>query len=217
MNKNYILYKAENDINGSVYIGATTKSIEERKKDHLQRANKTYSSKLHEAISTYGAEAFIWEQIDTASSSDELAQKEKQYVLKFNAKEEGYNADSGGGFKKTVYQYDLKEGKLMNKYNSLENAGISIDAKKQDISRVCLSVNNMLKGYYWSYEFKEPFIPNKDLRKKKVLQFSIDGDFLDKYSSVSEASSITGISKSCISKVCRGDRKSSGGFLWEYI
>lgn len=213
---NYIIYKAENLIDGKVYIGATTTSINDRKKDHLQRVDKTYSGKFHEAISTYGAEAFKWEQIDTASNSDELAEKEKQYVLEYNSKEEGLNSDSGGGFKKTVYQYDLEEGILVNKYDSLESAGISIDAKKQDISRACLSVNNILKGYYWSYEFKEPFIPNKDLRKKEVQQFSIDGDFLAKYGSVSEAARITGLSKSCISKVCRAERKSSGGFLWEY-
>ena len=56
-----------------------------------------------------------------------------------------------------------------------------------------------------------------DLRKKEVFQFSIDGHFLAKYVSVSEASRITELSKTCISRVCRGERKKSGGFLWKYI
>ncbi|WP_394345717.1 hypothetical protein [Gelidibacter gilvus] len=37
------------------------------------------------------------------------------------------------------------------------------------------------------------------------------------YESVAEASRQTGISKSCISKVCRGERKQSGGYIWKYI
>ena len=94
-----IIYKAQNIENGSVYIGATTKSIYERMLDHIDRANRGESGKLQEAISTYGAEAFSWEQIDTASSVDELAQKEKGYVLEYDCKENGYNGDSGGGIK----------------------------------------------------------------------------------------------------------------------
>ncbi|WP_016988899.1 GIY-YIG nuclease family protein [Flavobacterium sp. ACAM 123] len=33
-----IIYKAENTQTGEIYIGATTKSLEERKQDHIQKA-----------------------------------------------------------------------------------------------------------------------------------------------------------------------------------
>ncbi|WP_416382011.1 hypothetical protein [Maribacter sp. BPC-D8] len=36
------------------------------------------------------------------------------------------------------------------------------------------------------------------------------------YLSIVEASKITGISKTCISRCCRGERKQSGGYLWKY-
>src|SRR5690606_18321640 len=137
-------------------------------------------------------EVFNWEQIDTATNSDELAQKEKQYILEYKSKEIGLNSDSGGGFKKSVYQYSIIGGILLNTFDSLESAGNSVNANKQHISRACLSVNNVYKGFYWSYEYKEPFKPNKDSRKKGVLQLSLNGNILAKYVSASEASRQSG-------------------------
>jgi group I intron endonuclease len=209
-----IVYKVTNEESGKVYIGATTKSIDERKKDHIIKANNSSTNKFHSAISTYGAESFKWEQVDTALSTDELAQKEKEYILKYNSKEEGYNIDSGGGFKKTVYQYDIIDGKLLNKYSNLTDAGKVINVNKQDLSNVCLSVGKACKGFYWSYEYKEPFVPNVDNRKKKVSKYSLGGVFIENYNSIAEASKNTGINKSCIAKVCRGERKTSGGYIW---
>lgn len=210
-----IVYKVTNEENGKVYIGATTKSIDERKKDHIIKANNKSLNKFHSEISTYGEGSFKWEQVDTASTIDELAKKEKEYILKYNSKEDGYNNDSGGGFKKTIYQYDIIDGKLLNKYSNLTDAGNAISVTKQDLSKVCLSVGKICKGFYWSYEYKEPFKPNEDIRKKKVSKYSLNGVFIESYSSISDASKNTGINKSCIAKVCRGERKTSGGFIWK--
>lgn len=211
-----IIYKAENINTGQVYVGATTNSIEQRRLDHIERALRGELNKFHEGICTYGVNAFSWEQIDTASTIDELAQKEKEYVFKYNSKDKGYNSDVGGGFKKTVYQYNLLDGSLVNRYDSLSEAAESIDSTKQHISRACLGVNNIFGGYYWNYVYKEPFVSNSDLRKKSVLQFSLEGDLLERYQSVSEASKQSGVSKTCIARVCRGEREQSGGYIWEY-
>lgn len=212
---NYIIYKALNNVNNQVYIGATTNSVEQRAQDHIERANRGEEGKFQQAISTYGAGAFEWEQIDTASTVDELAQKEKQYILEYNAKENGYNSDEGGGFKKTVYQYNL-DGSLINSYCCLQDAGNAVNAMKQDISRASLSVNKLFKGFYWSYNFTEPFKSNEDNRKKAVLQYALEGYLVAKYVSVAEASRQTGLSKTSISRACRGERDSSGGYIWLY-
>lgn len=213
--ENNIIYKVTNTITKEIYIGSTTKSIEVRKADHLQKSNKKVGSYFQEAIGTYGPEAFTWIQIDTALSNDELASKEIKYILEYDSLENGYNEDSGGGFKKTVYQYNL-DGSLNTTFEDLTTAGNSIDVRKQDICRACWNVNHTLGGFLWSYEFKEKFIPEPDSRKKEVIQFSLDGKVLARYFSVAEASRISGLSKTCISRCCRKERENSGGFIWKY-
>jgi hypothetical protein len=210
-----IIYKALNTITNEVYIGATTKSIEERKQDHIQKANKKVGGFFQEAIGTYGPEAFTWEQIDTASTNDELAAKEIKYILENNAVEDGYNSDHGGGIKKSVYKYNL-DGLLNTKFEDLTSAGNSINVRKQDISRACWSVNHSLGGYLWSYEYIEPFIVEPDNRKKQVIQCDLKGKELARYISASEASRKTRVSKTCITRCCRGERENSGGYIWNY-
>ena len=213
---NGLVYKARNRITGESYIGITTHSIGQRKLDHIERALRGESGKFYKAIATYGEDAFIWEQIDTAMDSDELAAKEKTYVLTYKTKEGGYNADSGGGIEKTVYQYDLETKELVGNYNNLSKAASAIRATKQDISRACLNKNNKLKGYYWSYSKYDVFIPKSDGRKKTVLQLDANRNIIARFNSVAEASRMTGVSKTCISRVCRGERNSSHGFKWMY-
>jgi group I intron endonuclease len=214
--ENKIIYKVVNVLTGEVYIGATSKTLEARKEDHLQKANKKVGSYFQEAIGTYGSGAFSWEQIDTASNNDELASKEIKYILEYNTLENGYNSDKGGGIKKTVYQYNL-DGTLKDTFENLTSASNTIGVRKQDISRACCNVNNTLGGYFWSYDYQEPFIVEPDNRKKQVIQYSLEGNVLAHYISASEASRKTGISKTCITRCCRGEREQTGGFFWEYI
>ena len=56
----------------------------------------------------------------------------------------------------------------------------------------------------------------KDISLKSLkLQF-LDGNVIAEYNSVAEVSRQAGISKTCISRVCRGERENSGGYCWEY-
>tara|TARA_R110000823_G_scaffold315505_2_gene447898 strand:- start:1608 stop:2258 length:651 start_codon:yes stop_codon:yes gene_type:complete len=211
-----IIYKVTFNETGQVYIGATGKSLEERMQDHIQKSNKGLGGYFQEAIGTYGPEAFTWEQIDTANDVNEMAAKEKRYIMEYNSNVNGYNSDCGGGVQKNVYQYNMDEGRLVATYDSLENAAEAVNSSKKSISNACLGYNKSCRGFYWSYDFTEPFIPDKDQRKKEVCQFNTDGKLAAKFTSVSEASRNTGISKTCISRCCRGEREQTGGFLWKY-
>jgi len=217
MLSNYIIYKAENTFTGEVYVGATSKSLYERKNDHLHKSNKRSDLCFHQAIGTYGSDSFIWTEVDSANSLNDLAEKETDYIYIYDSFENGYNSNRGGGFKKTVYQYSIESGKLINSYDDLVSAGNAVNANKRSISNACLHINKTCKGYYWSYSSTIEFNSNSDLRKKTVNQISLDGDLIACYESVSEASRMTGISKTCISRCCRGERQQSGGFLWKYI
>ena len=182
-----IIYKVTHNPSRQSYIGATTKSVNERRMDHIQRANRGETGKLQEAIATYGPEAFNWVQVDTAITTDELAQKEKDYVIKYDSKENGYNSDAGGGIQKTVYQYSIEDGSLIAKYDCLQNAANAINATKQNISKACLGTIKTCKGYIWSYSSHTSPIKLKDERRKPVIQTDLYGCTLYKYESVVEA------------------------------
>lgn len=52
--------------------------------------------------------------------------------------------------------------------------------------------------------------------KRKVQQLSMDGTLLATYDSIKEAEEKTGCSNKNISTVCKGSRKSCGGYIWKY-
>jgi group I intron endonuclease len=215
MEKKGIVYAVTNKETKMVYVGLTTKSLEVRKKDHIKKSKKGKSYAFQQAIATYGPEAFRWEQVDTALTIDELAQKEKAYILKYNSQEDGYNLSVGGDVQKSVYQYNISTGVLVNKFSNLTDAGATVNLTKQDLSKVCLSVNKVSNGFVWSYSSTYPIHIN-DNRRKVVQQLTLEGEFLTEYKSVSEASKLTGCNKTSIAKVCRGERQSCGGFSWKF-
>lgn len=53
-------------------------------------------------------------------------------------------------------------------------------------------------------------------RTKQCIQLDNDGNQIRKYSSLAEASRMTGINYQSISRVCNGKRKQAGGFKWKY-
>jgi hypothetical protein len=57
--KRLIIYTAQNQQNGCRYVGATTRSLGERKLDHLERAARGQNGKLYEAIRAFSSGAFI--------------------------------------------------------------------------------------------------------------------------------------------------------------
>ncbi len=211
--KEGIIYKATNVATGEVYIGATTISLHERINDHYNKATKNYGHKFQNAIREYGFESFIWEQIDTGINTDELALKEKYYIQKFDSFHNGYNSDRGGGFKKTIYQYNLT-GKLESTFQSLEEASKSSSISEESISHACIGDRKTSNGFYWTYT--STFDLKEDIRKKKVIQYDFEGEILNVYDSIAEASKETEIDKSSIAKCCRGERKKAGNFIWKF-
>ena len=211
--KEGIIYKATNVATGEVYIGATTIELEERIKDHYNKAVKNYGHKFQNAIREYGFESFIWEQIDTGINTDELALKEKYYIQKFDSFHNGYNSDRGGGFKKTIYQYNLT-GKLESTFQSLEEASKSSSISEESISHACIGDRKTSNDFYWTYT--STFDLKEDIRKKKVIQYDLDGEKINVFDSIAEASIATEINKSSIAKCCRGERKKAGNFIWKF-
>ena len=95
-----LIYLVTNKINGCVYVGQTTLSLEERKRYHeresLCKSRKTV--KFHNALLKYGFDNFEWMILQKCNSQDELDYYEQLYISQYNScdRVKGYNLKIGG-------------------------------------------------------------------------------------------------------------------------
>lgn len=92
-----IIYKAENKLTGSVYIGQTTKDLKQRILKHKNTAfNKTESYTFHKALRKYGLENFEWNILTETDSKEKLNALEKLYISYYKKTTKCYNMTDGG-------------------------------------------------------------------------------------------------------------------------
>ena len=93
-----VVYYILNTDNGKGYVGQTIIGIENRWKQHQYWTNMSSPYALYAAIRKYGISLFTIEQVDSASCLEELNEKEKSYIQKFDTfGPNGYNMTAGGG------------------------------------------------------------------------------------------------------------------------
>lgn len=202
--------------------------------EYCREKGKYYNSHLLNAIEYYGEDNFIvFEELDLAYSKRELDLLEKSYISYFNATDSkcGYNSQEGG---KSHKLNEESKAKIRKK---------ATGRKASIITRKKLSQKNSGKGNpmygirligekHWNYgkhwddSYKEkqrvahlgkkmPDGFNKyenNPNSKKVYCITTGKVF----NSLSEAGDEYGIDKSCISKVCRGKRKTVKGLTFTY-
>lgn len=68
------------------------------------------------------------------------------------------------------------------------------------------------------YEENKENLDNIRIKKRsmKVLQYTLDGEFIAEYPSTSEAAKINNINSGGISNCCNGIQKSAYGYIWKY-
>lgn len=241
-----IIYKIENTINNKVYIGQTASKrgfkgryecrgngIERVYNYHKNRKtnNKEYNVYLLNSIEKYGFNAFtVDEVLDTANSLDELNEKEKYYIEKFDSFHNGYNRTLGGDgmlgyaapsgkdnkFSMRVYQIDPNNNKLIKIWDSLGDIKRAFKVSGGAIANVCAGRKGTSCGFVWVYE--KDYDPNKNYRRtvktrgggnftKPILLLDSDNNILREFISAVEAGEILGICKQEVSKICKYQRK----------
>jgi len=94
-----IIYKVTNIIENKIYIGKTSKSLEERKKAHLENRKYTYKrSHFYNALNIHGIDCFLWEILEYAENEISLNEKEIFWINFYQTtnREKGYNMTIGG-------------------------------------------------------------------------------------------------------------------------
>lgn len=152
-----IIYKITNKQNNKVYIGQTINSLEARWKRHQTDAlNNIIDTHFARAIRYYGAENFEVEIIDTASSQEELTQKEYYWIDYYQASINGYN-ENDDGFKCGGNTYKNKSSeeleKIKNKIRESKLGGKNPQATKVK----CKNINTNEEYHFGSQSEMQAF------------------------------------------------------------
>lgn len=191
MSINGIVYKITNRINGKSYIGVTCKSIEERFEAHYSKAIKERSA-IQKALHKYGKLNFSIEQIDTATSMQELFEKEIFWIKTHDTFNIGYNLTVGGGGIPNMPQ------EIRDK--------ISISKTGKSIAK--------LKGRKVSESTKDKI--SKKLNGKKIKLTNIDTNEVIILNRVNDAKEF-GISPGNVVECCKGKRTHTKRYICEYL
>ena len=91
-----LIYKITNDVNSKLYIGQTTKTLQERIASHQNSFVSGVDTHLYRAMRKYGWDKFHFHIIDYATTQAELDKLEAFYIAKYDTVRNGYNMALGG-------------------------------------------------------------------------------------------------------------------------
>lgn len=199
------IYKITNKINNKSYIGKTTKTIEERWKEHLDESFNNSYYLIHKAIRKYGVENFIIDQIEECSN-DILSQREQYWIKILNTyykNNYGYNMTLGG---EGALKYSDKD--ILNYWNQ----GLKSSQIAEKLGANVGTISDRLKTLKPGEARKRHLNSNK----KSVLQYDLDGNFIKEWESASLAEKELGFSAGSITKCCKKERTMAFNNLWKY-
>lgn len=229
-----IIYKATDNWNGKVYIGQTIGGLKARMTRHISDAQRdSDNNAFHFALSLRNYD-FKWEVIDTFEGDADFVHHalnvaEEYHILKYRSAEEeyGYNSTYGGyssdkfskgyltqmrdfgkGSKPRAYwQYDL-DGNFIQEFNSLRAIAAHFDLRRMrgDV----LKEDGQWHGYQWrAKRGNKPYPKIGEYEAPvghsiRVLQYSLDGEYMSMHSSISAASASSGDTEVMINLLCSG-------------
>lgn len=95
-----LIYLATNKINGQVYVGQTSLTLDQRRwrHEHESMNHHRKTVKFHNALIKYGFENFDWKVIAECGTQKELDAAEKYYIMVYESYKRGigYNLKMGG-------------------------------------------------------------------------------------------------------------------------
>lgn len=120
--------------------------------------------------------------------------------------------------RKKVYQFDL-DGNLIKEYG-----GVRVAERATGLNGVhasCTMLRHISGDYIFSYSKYDILdrldnIKKAKSLKKRVLQYDLNGNFINEFKSAKEAGCILNIDNSSIGKSCKGKSKQAGGYVWKY-
>ena len=202
------IYKITNTKNNKIYIGQTNRTVPIRWKQHKFRY-KDGTSPLYEDMKKYGIESFIVETLQECDPEDRF-DLETSYILHYNCMvPNGYNAvlnqNNGSEEMYLMCKSLWEEGKTVKQIGE----ELKLDPKRVGcyLKRVGITQEEI-----YERRGKKRGIDSS----KAVIQYSPEGEFIQRYTSASEAGRSLGKRHSSIAKCCCGDLLTAYGYIWQY-
>ncbi len=192
--KKLLVYVIKCELNNKFYVGITN-DLTKRWNKHVYDAKHNSPCVIHRAMRKYGLENFSITEIQQSSSKEELCKLEQFYIreLETHVSCGGYNETFGG------------EAPMLGRKHSKKTRLL--------ISKRMKGRSSPNKGKFASNETKQKI---SETHSKSVLQINLEGITVATYRSITEASKAIGVAGTNITKVCRGKKKTAGGFRWQY-
>lgn len=204
-----IIYKITNKLNGKIYIGQTCRSLEDRMSEHIRHRIIV----VDKAIQKYGINNFTVEQIDVATDIDDLNQKERFWIQHYDCMvPNGYNQCAGGD--NTVgFQHRVESKRKMSIKKSVQYVGEGnpfFGKRHSDESRKKMSDARKGLAHLTADQIAKLRMSHHTVKVQNVET----GEVFD---SIKEAATAYNLKETHITRVCKGKRKTTGGFHWCYV
>ena len=224
-------------INNKSYIGSSV-SIKHRLKHHLWslKNNKHHNRTMQNLFNKYGNDAVYYDIVEYCKKDDLIdresyhIQMRKPYInhilnpvtctkdsiYKQRLSDAGKKRFANGEIihnKKATYMYDL-DGKFIRNFSDATAAAKWCNSNSPTmICNVCRKIQYTAYGYRWSYEkFDMLDTYKKNYKETAVVQLTIAGDIIKKWSSITEAKNELKISN--ITRAIKYNR-TAGGYKWK--
>ena len=195
------------DQDGKVYVGATSSRVEVR----WNNGNGyRFCSALWEKIVSDGWGSISKEIVATGLDEKSASALETALIARFDSTDpaKGYNTDLGGvrGYRQMSSE---TRAKLSESRTGEKNPNYGKHFSEERRRKIAESN----RGQKRSPETCSNIGKAKEM---PVVQKSLDGSVIAVYSSGREAAQVTGAQAAHISKVCKHQRATAGGFVWAY-
>ncbi len=214
------IYKIRNRHSGKLYIGATTRTLVERirehKKTYANKNSRLYDSKLYTEMRKEGFESFEYGVVQVCDNS-ELEKLEKYYIQKFDCINNGYNEALGGSGKPLWTEEQLERCKTLYENGwLLKDIALLFNSSPKTVSKKLRDKYNIETRENSHKSFSKK-VCGIDIEGEEICFDSLSdaGRYLIAHKYTSNKNLVSVLSKIEIS--IKNNNSTAYGFKWNYL
>ncbi|WP_277486703.1 NUMOD1 domain-containing DNA-binding protein [Catalinimonas alkaloidigena] len=235
------IYVLKNPFSNEIFYIGKTIQHDRRLRDHIQDARlDRYSTpemrKYIRDILALGSKP-RFEVVYTVKPDQKWWDVERDFIREYRKKYKLFNVCDGGfggasynrlsekgmlklqkRFSKAVLCYDAKTGEFIQEYISAREAARQLNLFSNQVTQVCKGKFAHTGGFIFRYKkkyAKNKIAPAKG-RGKKILQYDLNGNLLREWPNPYQVKKELKIHDTSVLRCCKGEQKTSYGFVWKF-